>query len=92
MDPPSLVTMLEVLGFPYEFEGMDFKVSADLKCILEVLGIQQASCFYNCPLGECYRVKDGRKVGRGGRYVKGPPRTLRRIQECYEKWMSETQG
>ena len=43
-------------------------------------------------MGECYRVKDGKKIGKGGRYVRGPPRTLRRIQECYEAWMAETGG
>ena len=84
--------MLEILGFPFDFEGMDFKFSGDLKCMLEVLGIQTASCFFNCPMGECYRIKDGKMTGKGGRYVLGPPRTLRRITECYEKWMSETGG
>ena len=32
------------------------------------------------------------KTGGAGRWILGEPRTLRSIQEWYEKWMAETGG
>ena len=93
----NLNIIFERLGFPLP-PSEDLKFVADLKLLLMVLGNHGTSSTHNCPFCMGHRArwdpkkKKWVKTGGAGRWILGEPRTLRNIQEWYEKWMAETGG
>ena len=96
----NLDLIFERLGFPLP-PSEDLKFVSDIKLLLLCLGIHGSTSMHSCPFCEGHRARWGKdkdgverwiKQGGAGRWIPGEPRTLRRIQEHYERWMQETSG
>ena len=65
--------------------------SSDLKLLCLCVGCHTSST-HNCPYGFCYRIFDGRKNGKFGRYCKKGDKTPNNCLEWHLRWMDTGPG